>query len=305
MGKELYDEHRVVQEYFEEAAECVSINFVKLCFASSDVDIATFPQGPLALFVIEAASSGLLRDVGIVYEAAAGVDMVSWYASVHAAQAMNLPDCLYMLRKWAELFAKAVAEDGHMQRSLAVAISRPETFMMVSAWCEQLMQRELRLRVVRVTDREVIIVGTEEAVKQLEEMVQKEGMTFERREAIEQGDVLMPDESLVQIQHYLAKVDFKTPACPVANVLRGGYSTTAEELKLVATELVTQPLQADRVYKDIALWKELIVSVPALRSKEHLIDLFPDKQVWTMETASEFEAMRASLTTSQSLPEVE
>ena len=32
MGKELYDEYRIVQEYFEEASHVLNINFVKLMF---------------------------------------------------------------------------------------------------------------------------------------------------------------------------------------------------------------------------------------------------------------------------------
>ena len=40
MGKELYDEYRIVQEYFEEASHVLNNNFVKLCFVSSDVEIS-------------------------------------------------------------------------------------------------------------------------------------------------------------------------------------------------------------------------------------------------------------------------
>ena len=30
MGKELYDEYRIVQEYFEEASNCLNNNFVNI-----------------------------------------------------------------------------------------------------------------------------------------------------------------------------------------------------------------------------------------------------------------------------------
>ncbi len=39
MCKELYDEHRVIQEFFEQAASCIDINFVKLCFSSSEQEL--------------------------------------------------------------------------------------------------------------------------------------------------------------------------------------------------------------------------------------------------------------------------
>jgi len=39
MGRRLYDQERIVQEYFEEAASCLERNFVNLCFSSSDADL--------------------------------------------------------------------------------------------------------------------------------------------------------------------------------------------------------------------------------------------------------------------------
>src|SRR5579872_2345677 len=72
MGKELYDEYRIVQEYFEEASNCVNINFVKLCFASSDSEISKLVNAYTSLFVIGGAVSALLKEHGIVPDVVAG-----------------------------------------------------------------------------------------------------------------------------------------------------------------------------------------------------------------------------------------
>ena len=39
MAKEFYDKERIVQEYFDEATHCLGLNFVKLCFASSENEL--------------------------------------------------------------------------------------------------------------------------------------------------------------------------------------------------------------------------------------------------------------------------
>lgn len=53
MGKDLYDELRVVQEFFEQAAGSAEINFVKLLFASSDEDISSIRYSYLAIYLFE------------------------------------------------------------------------------------------------------------------------------------------------------------------------------------------------------------------------------------------------------------
>jgi [acyl-carrier-protein] S-malonyltransferase len=52
MGKELYDEYRVVQEFFEEASNCLNLNFVKLCFASSDAELSKVHKAYPAMFLV-------------------------------------------------------------------------------------------------------------------------------------------------------------------------------------------------------------------------------------------------------------
>ena len=65
MTKELYDESRLVQEYFEEASNCLNVNFVKLCFASSDVELGQIPDAYTANFLASCALAALLKSEGI------------------------------------------------------------------------------------------------------------------------------------------------------------------------------------------------------------------------------------------------
>ena len=55
MGKDLYDELRLVQEFFEQAAGTAEINFVKLLFASSEEEILSIRYGYVANYLFEAS----------------------------------------------------------------------------------------------------------------------------------------------------------------------------------------------------------------------------------------------------------
>ena len=72
MAKDLYDDSRTVQEYFEEASSCLDINFIKLCFASSDAEISQPMHAYLSLFLVQSALSALLTKAGIAPTLVAG-----------------------------------------------------------------------------------------------------------------------------------------------------------------------------------------------------------------------------------------
>src|SRR5579872_2129839 len=84
MGKELYDEHRIVQEYFEEASNCLNINFVKLCFASSDAELRKAENAYTALFLVSSAIAALLQQYGVTPHAVAGYN-IGQLSAVHVA----------------------------------------------------------------------------------------------------------------------------------------------------------------------------------------------------------------------------
>src|SRR3984957_20471227 len=94
MGKELYDESRIIQEYFEEASNCLNINFVKLCFASSDAELGKVTNAYGSLFLTRSAIAALLNEQRTV------PDVVAWHAlgelsAICSMHGISLPDGLY------------------------------------------------------------------------------------------------------------------------------------------------------------------------------------------------------------------
>lgn len=109
MAKELYDEHRIVQEYFEEAGSCLEVNFVKLAFASSDADLSRMNNAYTTLFVVSSAITALLKQEGIEPTLVAGYNNGE-YSALFAAGGMSFPDGLYLLNKYASLYQESLAD---------------------------------------------------------------------------------------------------------------------------------------------------------------------------------------------------
>ena len=99
MAKGVYDGSRLVQEYFEEAYNCLDVNFVKLCFASSEAELAKIYNAYLAIFLADISLYTLLDELGIKPDVVAGHGM-GRYAAIFVAGGFTLPDALYLLNKY-------------------------------------------------------------------------------------------------------------------------------------------------------------------------------------------------------------
>lgn len=99
MAKEFYDNERIVQEYFEQASNCLNQNFVKLCFASSEKDLMETVNTQTSIFLVSSAIYALLKEkYSIVPNLIAGHSLGE-YSAVFAAGGINFPDGLYLLKK--------------------------------------------------------------------------------------------------------------------------------------------------------------------------------------------------------------
>ncbi|MCK4499440.1 ACP S-malonyltransferase [Candidatus Babeliales bacterium] len=109
MGKEFYDTERIVQEHFEDAASCLSGNFVQLCFASSEEMLRGTIETQTAVFLVSASIFQLLKQkYGIIPDLVAGHSLGE-YSAIFAAEGMNFPDSLYLLKKRAVFMKEAIS----------------------------------------------------------------------------------------------------------------------------------------------------------------------------------------------------
>jgi len=295
MGKDLYDDHRVVQEYFEEASDCSGINFVKLCFASSDAELAQINHAALVLYLWGAASSALLRHDAIAVDSVAGCDIASWYSALHSVGAVTFPDGLYILRKWGELYA-AYSEQS-TQSFITISSSDIAVRRMLETVCNDMQSKEMFVRISYITPNIVTVIGTREELDVYVHTVQQRdhALNIEHHRAYESPVVFLPEDMIAQLLHYLEKIDFHEPQRPVASPLINEWLTTQESLKATARELFSQPFRVDLVMRSLRSFEEIICAVPSLKTRSHYTVWLPQCKLWVMDTKEELRAMSDSL----------
>ncbi len=107
MGKDLYDELRIVQEYFEQASGVIDVNFVKLLFASSEQEILSIRYGYLSIYLLQTAIYNVVRQKGLQPEFVAGYG-IGEYAACYASASLSFVDGLYILNKYASFYDEFV-----------------------------------------------------------------------------------------------------------------------------------------------------------------------------------------------------
>mgnify|MGYP003394060092 CR=1 FL=1 len=108
MGLFLFENFPIVRECFEEASDAIKIDMKKLCFSSSESDLALTENTQPALLLVSIATHQVLKNVmGIRAKYFAG-HSVGEYAAVVAAGGMNFADAVKAVRKRGQAMQSAV-----------------------------------------------------------------------------------------------------------------------------------------------------------------------------------------------------
>src|SRR6266404_8256085 len=209
MGKELYDEYRIVQEYFEEASHVLDINFVKLCFASSDAEIGKLTNAYTSLFLVGASVYAVLKEHDIPIDVVAGYNNGE-SAALFAASCFSLPDGLYLLNKFCSFYEEVVDEmDVDCLHITGIATAQLEKA------CEQIRKDDSKVFVAiynNPTDH--IVAGNRDQLAQLHDMF--DGGAIMEYVGAEIGlHSLLMNGVVEQFKSFLEKVDFKDLKIPL------------------------------------------------------------------------------------------
>lgn len=237
MAKELYDESRLVQEYFEEASNCLNVNFVKLCFASSDNELAKMANAYTSIFLVSSSLYSLLAQDGITPTVVAGMD-IGQYAALFAAQGISLPDGLYLLNKLAlfyqefletEQFAiiKVVGLEAKAVEKLALEASSADTQAHVSVY---------------ESASTVYVSGDAKAIEQLTDLCEGHGAQVSQL-PLEHGLHSQLAQPVVDmLKMYLEKVDFKDLSIPLINNVDALEITQGAQVKTAVLDQIVKPI---------------------------------------------------------------
>ncbi|MGB8367325.1 MAG: ACP S-malonyltransferase [Candidatus Babeliales bacterium] len=288
MGKELYDEYRIVQEYFEEASNCLNINFVKLCFASSDAELGKMNHAYPALFLVSSAIYALLEQEGIKPTVVSGYNDGE-YAALYAGGCFSFPDGLYLLNKYALFFQESLEHisvevirvKGIATKELEKACLQASTFdgkVFIAIYNE-------------LTDH--IVAGERSGIEHLRNLIGalKKVSMDELGVGIGLHSSLM-NSVVEQFKIYLEKVDFKDLTIPMVNGLDGEQISQGKKIKDQLLRHINSPLHFTHVI-DALLYYDLIVTVgPTIGLSKMIKKAYPKKQVISIHTSADIAELK-------------
>jgi [acyl-carrier-protein] S-malonyltransferase len=204
MGKDLYDNYRVVQEVFEEASQCLGINFVRLCFASSERELSKTLHAYLSIFVVHASFFEVLQLHGVEPSLIVGWG-VGFVTANYSAGIINFPDCLYILKKYITFFNELVgSEPVALLKVHGMPISILEDYLHREG-----IQGHVVLGIIHDVDNSTVIGGKESIVK-LHALLKDKAQATIIPDPVSNGlHMLFRQEMVNRMNMYLAKIDCK------------------------------------------------------------------------------------------------
>ncbi len=288
MGKELYDDSRIMQEYFEQASNCLDVNFVKLCFASSDAELSILNHTYTALFLVSSALYAVLKDQGIEPTIVAGCN-IGEYAAMHAASSLSLPDGLYLLNKYANFYQELL-------RDLDVTALRVNgiTARELKLLCAQASDKNNQVAIaVYESATHHIVTGHSLATVQLRELLSDVKGVKVKDENLHVGlhsELMLP--VVEQVRMYLEKVDFRDTTIPLITNSDAKKVTSGDDIKQTVLAQIHKPVlwaQSIELLADC----ELIVELgPGKQLSSLLAERYPDKQTVAINTKTDIEQLK-------------
>lgn len=209
LAKDLYDQERVVQEYFEQAAHITTLNVTRLIFNASHTELRALPDAYLMLFLLQASAVEYLKSKNYTITAAGGCGL-GIYGALYAAQAFTFPDGLYMLSKWATAYATLLQEKNFKKIEVRGV---PHTILEKSIVKQT--DGSLFLSEKLDTDR-FVLSGIRSAVEAWEEQLLVKNPQREIIELPLEGGLYadLAPETIAPFKQYLEKVEFKDAQIP-------------------------------------------------------------------------------------------
>lgn len=300
MGKDFYDDSRIVQEYFEEAGNCLPINFVKLCFASSESELSRMENAYTANFLVSSAIHALLKQEGINADIVAGYNLGE-YAAMYAAGAFTFPDGLYLLHKYAMIYQEALA-------SMDVGALKIEgvTTTQLTTICKNASNADEYASIaLYTTATDHIVTGNAQAVAAVRGEVAEDPDADEEDVSISIGlhsSLMAPIAD--KFVPYLEKVDFKTLTVPMICSADICHIQTSEQVRARIIEHITTPVKWTKVMESLASYDVFIEIGPGTMLSSLAKAQYPDKIIMSINKRSDIIDLKKILEISTQTPEL-
>lgn len=256
MGKFLYDNFKMAKEIFEEASDAINLNMSKLCFDSTDSELALTENTQPALLLVSTTTQIILRkEFGVKASATAG-HSIGEYASMVAANVMSFPDAMRAVRLRGQSMQSAVpVGTGGM---VAVLGLEPE---LVHALCQWVVEKSGFSPLSPANDNspgQIVISGSMKAIEWLKthfkpdifSEILPETLTAQRPlkakliplsvSAPFHCEMMKPAEKIMET--FLNKLEFKNAEFPIIQNVNAQVETSGQKLRENLIRQISAPV---------------------------------------------------------------
>lgn len=247
MGKELYEQEKVVRETFSEASEVLGYDMAELCFTENEQLNQTMYTQP-AILTVSTAFNRVLKEQGYTPDITAGLSLGE-YSALVASEAISFKDAVALVAKRGKFMTEAApAGTGKM-----IAVMNAERSL-IEECCEKAAAFGIVSPANYNTPQQIVIGGEAAAVDQAVALLKEQGV--KRMIPLNVSGpfhtaLLQPASD--KLAKELQQIDFQEPKIPVIS------NTTAEIMPAdEIRELLTQQvMKAVRFADSIETMKQL------------------------------------------------
>lgn len=292
MGKELYDQERLVQEYFEQASICLKKNFVKLCFASSERQLMETENAQTSIFLVSACIYQLLKEkYGITPDLVAGHSLGE-YSALFAAGGLSFSDALYLLNKRAQFMEEATRDqNGSM---LAVLNFSPELLRdIISRYDDDSDLRHVAQIVNYNSATQLVVSGTLPELEEIKKEVIAQGGRAIMLKVSGGFHSRLMKKAQDRFAAYLTKVDVHDLSTDLINNVEARKVSSVDEVKSSLVEQISAPVlwsKSMEHFKDC----DLIVQIgPNTVYSKMLQRQWPDKTILSVNNQDDIDVLHS------------
>ena len=288
MGKDLYDELRIVQEFFEQAAGTAEINFVKLLFASSDEEISSIRYSYLAIYLFETSLYEVLRSKGLRPDFVAGHG-IGEYAAAYATQSLSFIDGLYILNKYAQFYDEFMKD----KKYDVLRIIREFEVESIEELCQTMSANgDVAYVSSQNTQNAFYVAGHGDVIEKIRQYCVQEIIRKVRVISPAYGmHSALVDDVVEQLKLYYHKIKFGPLQVPLITNVDGVYVTTPESLESALMRKINNRIQWYEVIKGFEGCDTVISVGPGTQLIEWFKEVYPDKEYHVVASMKDFDAI--------------
>jgi [acyl-carrier-protein] S-malonyltransferase len=281
MGKDIYNEYRQVQDLFEQASMCLDINFVQLCFASSDAEISEIDKGYLAILLMQVSIYSQLVELGLRPDFIAGYGIGEYTAAV-ASGSLNFADGLYLLSKYAKIFKSFIGQD---KKFSVLQLTKGFTLETLQKLCDNIATDDKKIFIsAHNTEYGFFIAGHADLIEEVKDYCKMHEIRKVKELDIGYGLYSSLVDSIVPLfSPYFFKIDFKPLRVPVITNVDGVYVTSPYALESAILRSIQSPILWNEVMDGFVGCQILICVGPGKQILEWAQLKYPDKEIYGVE----------------------